>query len=67
MVLGNVHQFVMPSLTRSVCSPIADCMAASIEDVGYKKVAAVVTDNAANMKQAKALLKDKFPHLIIFR
>jgi hypothetical protein len=44
-----------------------DQLASFVEEAGKDRVAAVVTDNAANMKKARALLKRRYPAIIIFR
>lgn len=37
-----------------------------IEEVGHSKVLGICTDNAANMKKAWSILKDKYHHLICY-
>jgi hypothetical protein len=45
---------------------ISNILIGAIDSVGHKKVCAVVTDNAANMKNAWKILQEKYPYLIIF-
>lgn len=39
---------------------LSDCL----EEIGAEKVSALVTDNAANMKAAWQLMKNKYPHIM---
>jgi hypothetical protein len=45
---------------------ISNILIGAIDSVGHKKICAVVTDNAANMKNAWKILQEKYPYLIIF-
>jgi hypothetical protein len=38
----------------------------SIEEIGFQKVNALVSDNAANMKGAWTLIKNKYPNICIY-
>lgn len=49
---------------RHTAENIANGIDAIIEEVGKSKVAAVITDNAPNMKAAWKILKRKYPHKV---
>lgn len=49
---------------RHTAQNIAAGIKQTIEEIGEKKVVAVVTDNAANMKAAWAILKQEYPHKV---
>jgi hypothetical protein len=38
-----------------------------IADLGHKLVAAVVTDNVGNARRSWELIKEIYPHIVIFR
>jgi hypothetical protein len=54
-------------LSSMSCLALAGIMERFVKEVGPMKVAAVVTDSAANSVKSRRLLKRIFPHIIIFR
>jgi hypothetical protein len=54
-------------LSSVSCLALAGIMERFVKEVGPMKVAAVVTDNAANAVKSRRLLKRIYPHIIIFR
>jgi hypothetical protein len=38
-----------------------------IAELGPKLVAAIVTDNAANARRSRELVKQTYPHIVMFR
>jgi hypothetical protein len=53
-------------LERHTGEYICSILSQAIDEIGQDKVRAVITDNAANMKLAWRLLKDKYPTLITY-
>jgi hypothetical protein len=44
---------------------LSNILCESIEEIGFQKVNALVSDNAANMKGAWTLIKNKYPNMCL--